>query len=247
MNRYENRPVPENNVSTTHPLTEFLWLGSAALLLMVGLVATVWIAGHHLARYVPFAWESQLRFAWPESPVPREESQPVDALLNRLLNADPLPDDITVRLTVVEGDTLNAMAGPGGQMMVYQGLVDALDNEVALAFVLAHEAAHVRHRDVMKSLLSQSVLAIGAALLVGNDSQLMHLAVSATSLGFSRQQELAADRRAMETLWQYYGHLDGAERVFQILQQDSVMGAWLMSHPDSEDRLAQLAAFKAAH
>lgn len=247
MARFENRPVPENNVSDSHPLAEFIWLGLAALLLVVALAAMLMFAGHSLARHIPFSWESHLRFDWPEPSVAKAESEPVKALLDQLLRADPLPEGMSVRLSVVEGDTLNAMAGPGGELMIYRGLVEELDNEVALAFVLAHEAAHVRHRDVIESLLGQSLLALGAAVLMGNDSQLVHLAVSATSLGFSRQQELEADRRAMETLWRYYGHVDGVERVFQVLKQESALGEWLMSHPDSEARLTQLESFKATH
>ncbi|MBY6185208.1 M48 family metallopeptidase [Marinobacter hydrocarbonoclasticus] len=247
MSRYENRPTPENNVSDTHPLSEFLWLGLAALLLVSAVTAALVFAGHHLARYVPFTWEQAIAFDWPEKPASGPDEARAQQLLAALLETDPLKPPLAVNLTVAEGTTLNAMAGPGGELLIFDGLLQRLDNDVAISFVLAHEMAHVRHRDVMEGMLSQGILLFAGALLTGNDSQMVELALLATGLSFSRQQELEADWRAMESVMRRYGHLDGVEEVFLALSQQSLMGDWLSTHPDTEDRLAQLARFRQSH
>ena len=41
---------------------------------------------------------------------------------------------------------VNAFATLGGHIVVYPGLLEAVPDENALAMVLAHEIAHVRHR-----------------------------------------------------------------------------------------------------
>ncbi|MBW3138714.1 M48 family metallopeptidase [Ferrimonas balearica] len=247
MSQFQNRIPPENNVSDNHPLAEFLGLGMVALLLVVLLTLALVFAGHTLARFVPFSWEAPLRLDWSELAVDEADGKPVHLLFEQVLAADPLPQGLSVRLTVARGDTLNAMAGLGGELLIYQGLVEQLDNDAAVAFVLAHELAHVRHRDPMQMLLSQSLVALSLAALSGNDSKMLELGVMATQLGFSRSQELEADRRAMETVKRLYGDTEGVEQVFELLSQDSALGDWLMTHPDTEARLQQLESFRRRH
>ena len=45
------------------------------------------------------------------------------------------------------GGTFNAYATAGGQLVFYRGLLEAMPHENALATVVAHEIAHVAHRD----------------------------------------------------------------------------------------------------
>ena len=47
---------------------------------------------------------------------------------------------------VVDDPQLNAMAAPGGKVLVYTGLLRALQQEDQLAAVLSHEIAHVLAR-----------------------------------------------------------------------------------------------------
>ena len=47
---------------------------------------------------------------------------------------------------MVDDPQLNAMAAPGGKVLVYTGLLRALQQEDQLAAVLSHEIAHVLAR-----------------------------------------------------------------------------------------------------
>ena len=51
--------------------------------------------------------------------------------------------DLPWHFGVIEGDSINAFAMPGGQVLVSHGLVKRLGSEAELAAVLGHEIAHV--------------------------------------------------------------------------------------------------------
>lgn len=58
--------------------------------------------------------------------------------------------DIAWTFTVIENDTPNAFSAPGGYVFVTTGLLKGMTNEAQLAGVLAHEIAHVVHKDSLK-------------------------------------------------------------------------------------------------
>ena len=64
---------------------------------------------------------------------------------------------------------VNAFATLGGHIVVYQGLLEAVPDENALAMVLAHEIAHVRHRHPIVGLSRSAALGF-ALMLLGADS-----------------------------------------------------------------------------
>lgn len=65
--------------------------------------------------------------------------------------------DLPWRFAVLDTDSVNAFAAPGGKVFITRGLLYSLRNEAELAGVLAHEAAHVirkHHIQAMTSLTS---------------------------------------------------------------------------------------------
>ena len=57
-----------------------------------------------------------------------------------------------IDLTVVNAKQINALAFPGGKVIVFSGLNDVLVSENAMAFVLAHELAHFSNRDHLRMM-----------------------------------------------------------------------------------------------
>ncbi len=51
---------------------------------------------------------------------------------------------------VVDVDDFNAYSAPGGYVFVTRGLLRKVENEAQLAGVLAHEIAHITHRDALE-------------------------------------------------------------------------------------------------
>ena len=57
---------------------------------------------------------------------------------------------------VLNSDIVNAFAAPGGYILVTRGAIKHAQNEAELAFVLAHEVAHVGHKHMFDSLKGMS-------------------------------------------------------------------------------------------
>ncbi|MEL6677180.1 MAG: M48 family metallopeptidase [Pseudomonadota bacterium] len=100
---------------------------------------------------------------------------------------------------VVEVITLpqiNAFALPGGQIVLFSGLIEEADTPEEVAGVLAHEIAHVINRDPARSALRRAGSAGLLGLLVGDVTGgflVAGLADALVNASYSRETEAAAD------------------------------------------------------
>ncbi len=141
----------------------------------------------------------------------------------------------------------NAFAIPGGFIYVYEGLLDRVPDDNALAFVLAHEVTHVAHRHWAKrteSMKGVSVLGALAAQAIGGDSDLVaELASALVYLRYSREDENDADQSAMEYLWRAGFDPQGAVTAMQEiveLEKGESVPRYLRNHPPAADRVKRL-------
>ena len=77
------------------------------------------------------------------------KSPEVEAWLNQIggnLAKTPQANAYPYYFKLVNEDSINAFALPGGPMYVHTGLIKAADNEAEVAGVLAHEMSHVALR-----------------------------------------------------------------------------------------------------
>lgn len=99
--------------------------------------------------------------------------------------------DIDYTFTIVDDDTINAFAHLGGYVYVNRGLLDVVQDESELGFIMGHEIAHVDRRHCVKNMT-----AIVRAEQVGGrfGGSLASLVSAAISVGYSEDYELDADR-----------------------------------------------------
>ncbi len=209
-------------------------------------------AAERLAGYIPFSYEQSLteRFAEDENADHEPVRQRLQTLADELSLLMELPEGMTVTIHYVDEDTVNAFATLGGHIVIYRGLLEATPNENALAMVVAHEIAHVKHRDPIVAL-GRTVL-IGTALAVfagvsGNDiaGRVLGDAGLLTSLHFSRQQESEADHAALTALARRYGHVSGSTFIFEKFLADESKSSYQMpalfgTHPTNRERIDQI-------
>ncbi|MEE9342793.1 MAG: M48 family metallopeptidase [Gammaproteobacteria bacterium] len=249
--RYENRKIPDDiNKNKDHPLKEFLWLGIG--LLLVGALVVVFSgwAGQTLARFIPFSYEQEMaeRFAddLDESEHPDIEAY-LQAMADEISVAINLPDEMRITAHYVDSEVVNAFATIGGHIMIFRGLIEESPSENALAMVVGHEIAHIKHRDPIVAL-SRGVMSLVALQLLtgssGNEivARLMGDAGLLSSMHFSRQQESAADVDGLAAVMKRYGHTEGASSIFEVFLQAEAsdelsLPAMFQSHPASRKRL----------
>jgi predicted Zn-dependent protease len=257
--RLENRLPPEDLLQRDeHPLRELAWLLGASLGVLAVVVVLTGLAARWLAPKVPFEHEVALAERLVDAPAPTdpaaiERHAALQALAERVAAHMDLPPGMRVWVTDVPSKDVNAYATVGGRIRVFHGLLRRLDSEEALAALLAHEIAHVKHRHVVAGmghglavvLLVSVVTPDGAAQaaqsMLGNATQL-------ALLGYSREAERQADAEALQASVAMYGHAEGLARLFATLPKaEAAAGtAWLRTHPETTERLALLQAAAAA-
>ncbi|MEE9424511.1 MAG: M48 family metallopeptidase [Methylococcales bacterium] len=257
---YENRDIPEGiNVSKAHPLKEFAWLAAGLIILVVFSVLVLSLMAEHLTRYIPFSLEQKAtasvskRYA-DEHPLNQQQQEVqtyLQTLADTLVVNQGLDDDMSITVHYVDDDTVNAFATLGGHVIIFKGLLQKMPHENALSMVMAHEIAHIKHRDPIISLGRGLTvyLALSSIVGIGNNStfeQVLGQTGLLTMMSFSREQESAADRTALLTLKRYYGHLKGAATLFKLLQKEEAehsAPSFFNSHPLTKDRIKAVMGF----
>jgi beta-barrel assembly-enhancing protease len=148
------------------------------------------------------------------------------------------------RVHVVEASTVNAFALPGGNIVVFTGLVRAAEEPSEVAGVLAHEMAHVTLRHGMERIAQAAGVAVVFNLLLGDVAGLAALAAEMVKAGtltsYGRDQERASDFEGVRMLHAAGIDPGGLARFFETLgkeQAELPAGvSWLSSHPELAER-----------
>jgi predicted Zn-dependent protease len=254
---YSNPRLPEGiNNSETRPVRELLWLMAGVLgLLVLGLTALA-LAAQWLAPRIPFEYEVGIAAPFVEALEEEQGSSDprIQAYLQHLADrlAPALGIDASMPITVhfSPDETVNAMATIGGHLVVYRGLIERLPSENALAMVMGHEIAHVRHRDPIVSLGRGVVVGVALAALTGVSSSALADRVIGeagllTNLSFSREQERDADSAGLAALAAVYGHVAGALDLYRTLRDEEGPSSVLHvdffdTHPGAGRRIAAI-------
>ena len=168
----------------------------------------------------------------------------VQAIVDRLDSYDQAKFHYHVR--VVRAPITNAFALPGGEIVVYTGLLTAAPNAEAVAGVLAHEIGHVVKRHGLERIAQSVGIAAAFQMLVGDVAGLSALGVQLLREGalmsYGRDQEREADRVGMQIMQRAGIDPQNLAVIFRILQKQHddppAALAWLSSHPGMSERIA---------
>jgi predicted Zn-dependent protease len=159
--------------------------------------------------------------------------------------------DLPWTFGVIDTETVNAFATPGGYIFITKGLFLMLRNEAELAGVLSHELVHVvqrHHLQAIRKQLRTSMATDAASMLVEYDDQMVDALVGAGmqlyARGLDRSDEFEADR--MGVVIAARGGYDPYGLPAMLLTLNAMGGddqnlAFMFStHPPTTDRLALL-------
>ncbi len=205
-----------------------------------------------LVRLVPVSIEEQLGravvagLARPGSVCEDEATKTlVKAAVARLESAMP-KSAYQFDVQVVKNPQVNAMAAPGGHIVVFSGLIDKMDNPEQLAAVLAHEMQHVVQRHSMKGIVRAVGLQAFLSLVIGDPGILGDLAGNLTVLHFIRSDEESADDAALDTLMRAGIAPVEMQKAFENLSKGSEERGfettlkYLSTHPPLRERIERV-------
>ncbi len=165
----------------------------------------------------------------------------VERIQNKCIN---LP--FKVKVFAVKNKGVNAIALPGGTIMVFSGLLERVRSENELTFILGHELGHFKNRDHLRGMGRAILLMIISSMLLGGDGGvdgILNPFLVFSESNHSREQESQADANALDLAQCYYGHVGGATDFFEGMlkeEEPSVFGHFLASHPAYSQRIIDI-------
>ncbi len=163
--------------------------------------------------------------------------------------------EIEYRFAILDSDTINAFAAPGGFVFITRGALLKMKTEAELAAVLAHEIGHINNKHILKELPppreTGGIVNTLAALLVAQgtvvSSAFTEVVNQASEMlfskGYKREDEFEADRSAIyyvsETGYTARGLFDFVKRIKDIQEKDGKAVVY-NTHPSPEERLEKI-------
>ena len=159
-----------------------------------------------------------------------------------------------LKFYVVEEESINAFAVPGGAIYIHTGLISATTNAGELAGVVAHEIGHATLRHVAKSARRNQnvgfmayIVRIAVMVVTGVDPWFVPGMVAQAYLApFSQEAESEADDQAVDTMIRAGFDPDSLATMFETMQRESGGGfrmpQFLQTHPATADRIDQVRA-----
>lgn len=153
----------------------------------------------------------------------------------------------------------NALAFPGGPIVVTDDLVELLQSDEQVLSVIAHEVAHIQERHALEQIIEVIGVAAVASVWFGADDSLVEeasaIAVNLWSFRKSRDLEKEADLAAMDIMERAGLQRTHFIEAIELLTEDAcgrgreagpevclkgLEAGWLSTHPSGAERIEYL-------
>ncbi len=237
------------------PLKIALILGGILAALLAGLWLIFKAISFLLVALLPTSWEAAIGEAFAvhyleesggQCPMRAAEAAALKRLTAPLMTAAELQD---VRFYIADNAAVNALAFPGGHVVILRGLLDTATSPDMVAGVVAHELGHVYHRHSAEGVSDQIALWAIIETLTGG-SGLSWWVLDLAGLAGSRAAEREADAFAVEVM-----HTSGLDPraladFLRLIDPEGASGAsggdelinLLSTHPLSNERIEAVEA-----
>lgn len=171
------------------------------------------------------------------------------ALLNRFAAEIDFASNYPLHFNVIHDSTVNAFALPGGEIVVYSGIIEKLSHSGQLAALLAHEVSHVNYRHSLNGIVDKVLWSALLTLITGNGDLISAISAQGNefrSLAYSRDLETQADTAGAGILRRNGIEVRQMLSLLEVLQRESANGAsvpeFLQTHPLPESRMEEVRA-----
>ncbi len=229
------------------------WTGATAGVL-VGLYFALPLLARPLAALVPLSWEEslgrtvmrQVTLVFGRNGQLRQctgaaGQAAIERLVGRL--AATVESRYTFRVQVVDTGMVNALAAPGGYIMVFRGLIDKARTPEEVAGVIGHEMGHVIEQHGTQAMIRSQ----GMRLILGGlgDGTAVEVGSTLATLSYGRAAEREADRVGVTMLNKADIRGGGLAEFFRRLGRDDAEGEpgvtrYISTHPPSAERAGEI-------
>ncbi len=230
----------------------FLSVGFAMLAVLLVPAIIYWgipLASGWFAYFIPVSIEKQvgqyvIDEVFPSRIVCKTDAgeQALEKLVSRLVPPD---SEYVFQVEVVDSGLVNAIAFPGGNILIFRGLLEKSPSSDAVAGVLAHEMQHVFQRHGTENLLNQVALSGLFKLLTVEANAIAETLFAGVRtlslLKYTRELETEADALALQLLYQAGVEPVEMLAMFQVLKNhSSSLPESISTHPDMSSRMEKL-------
>ena len=240
------------------------WVSRVGLWMMLAVCVLVLIGGYFGVVYgaqlaieaVPMTVDEQIAEAALPSVLSEfgeeiESPNAVDAVQGVVdrLAAHSAIQGVNYQVLIIDSDVVNALALPGGTILVFRGLIDTMDSTEQLSAVIAHEMSHVTLRHHLRQISRSVGLVAAVHIVIGDVGGIVALGTevlqTAALNNYSQGQETEADLEGARMM-----HAAGLDPQAMIQMLDSLPNAhlhgalsWLSTHPNSAERIKAVQQF----
>jgi len=161
---------------------------------------------------------------------------------NKLVRISDRPN-LKYSFKVIDDESINAFALPGGHIYIYKGLLNNLNSEDELAAVLGHEIGHVTARHGVQkhskittlkavSSLAEAILPLGK--LAGGVTNILGGAIIS---GYGRADELQADELSIKYLNKVGYNTNAAINILETLDKLSNLNSKILMSKGMDGKL----------
>jgi Zn-dependent protease with chaperone function len=226
---------------------------ACALLLFIGYFAMIWAAKATIAS-LPISIDEKIgKLAMDSMEVGKRldpahpASKLVQSIVDKLQPHAAIPQ-MKFKVLVVEAPQVNAFALPGGQIVVFTGLIREAKSAEQIAGVLAHEMSHATLRHGLQSVGQSLGIVAAIQLFVGDIGGLVALgaqiAQQSILTSYSRTSETEADLEGARMLHAAKIDPQSMADFFGLLKEkegdipDAI--AWISTHPQHTTRIENI-------
>nr|WP_244635821.1 M48 family metallopeptidase [Chthonobacter albigriseus] len=179
-----------------------------------------------------------------------ETERILDDLTQRIVGEETFVVTPTVR--IVDHPMENALAFLGGRVIVFRGLLEAVQSPDELTGVIAHEFGHVAARDSLVKIIEAAGLGFVFGYVLGDftgGTAVVLAAQAIVSSAYSREAEAAADAFAARRMMALGGDPLASIQLIERIEGvgDAGDASPFDSHPVTEERGAAVRALAAGY
>jgi Zn-dependent protease with chaperone function len=199
------------------------------------------------------------RILFEPTRLPVERREALTHAFARMMARAGEPTEYRVEFRASPRTGPNAFALPSGLIVMTDELVELAEHDDEILAVLAHEAGHVRHRHILRSVLQNAAVAVVVTLVTGDVSSTTAAAAGAPAFllqsRFSREFEREADVAAVQTLQAAGIDPENLARMLERLAADGELRAespggeteakggvmdYIGTHPPTKERVRRI-------